>query len=206
MSDREDDATATYGLTNVILVLSVLKGLGGAEKFVDIEDVAEAAYRISQDRFGWRTREYPSWERVRTAFVHANQNEQRRGRPPLVHSSKDGTGWRLTAEGVALARQTESKTELVTRKGAPPKQTGKSGERVKRMKKHRAYLAFANGTPVRDIERYLLADLLLCPPDASMDAVSRKVNAARASAVDVGDRAVERFLDELERELPEKWS
>lgn len=195
-------------VSNVILVLAALDQLGGATKFVDIEEVTLEAFKVAPDRFGWRTKkQYPSWERVRSAFVHANQNEQRHGAKPLVISDTEGEAWKLTSEGVAFVRDNATKVESVTgRKRAPASAASPSGRRVREIKKHPAYAKFAHGTAVADIERYELADLLLCPPDSSAGVVLRKVDSARAAAVDADDKDVLRFLGEVAKEVGRKWS
>jgi len=194
----------TEAISNVTLALASLYQLGGAEGFVDIEDVALSAFTLSPDRFGWRTRrDYPSWERVRTAFVHANQGEKRRGRSPLVISNTLGTAWRLTAEGVAFVHanyRTFGPQEQLRRR------SGKAADRVRQIRHHAAFVAFSNGTPVVDIKRFQLADLLLCPPDSSIASVRRKLDAAKAAAVEQGDVAVTHFLDNVAEVLGTKWA
>ncbi len=195
-------------ITNVALALAVLDQLGGATKFVDIEEVAVAAFKLAPDRFGWRTKkEYPSWERVRIAFVHANQNEQKRTGGALVIQSKEGTAWKLSALGVEFVRENAARTEKATGRRRPASSAASaSGRRVKEIRRHSAFSRFTHGTPVAEIERFELADLLMCPPDSSMVAVERKVDAARAAAVDAGDELVARFLGEVAKEVGRKWS
>jgi len=201
-----DDSSGS--VSNVEVALKILDRLGGAEKFVDIEDVAAEGFALAPDRFGWRTRPWASWERVRSAFVHANQQSRGRGQPRLVVSSRGGESWRLTAEGVSMARST-SRAEGVelTHPALPPRRGSvRSAERVRQIRRHRAFLLFASGTPVHEIERYVLADLLLCPPDSSRSAVRRKVDLAKAAALDAGDRDVLQLLDKIEAEVDQLWS
>jgi len=195
-------------VSNVILALASLDRLGGATKFVDIEEVALEAFKLAPDRFGWRTKkQYPSWERVRTAFVHANQNEQRRGAQLLVISNTDGTAWKLTAEGVNSVRTNAGKAEAATgRKRAAISPTGPSARRVREIRNHPTFQRFQHGTAVADIERYELADMLVCPPDSSASFVKRKIDSALAAARDVQDEEVERFLGEVSKEVGRKWA
>jgi hypothetical protein len=195
-------------VSNVVLALSSLDQVGGSVKFVDIEEVALEAFKIAPDRFGWRTRkQFPSWERVRTAFVHANQNQQRKGSPPLVVSDTDGSAWRLTADGVAFVRENAAKTEKLTgRKRARASQSSQSGRRVREIRKHKVFVKFEQGTPISEVARFELADLLVCPPDSSTAAVVRKLDMARAAAVDVDDAEVVRFLGEVANEVRRQWS
>jgi hypothetical protein len=205
---RHTTSEAATEVSNVVLALAALDHLGGGTKFVDIEDVALEAFRAAPDRFGWRTkRQYPSWERVRTAFVHANQNEQRRGGKPLVISDTDGSAWKLTSEGVAFVRDNAARAESITgRKRAPASAASPAARRVREIRRHPAFAKFTHGTAVADIERYELADLLLCPPDSSAVFVMRKIDTARAAATDIDDKDVLRFLGEITREVGRKWS
>jgi hypothetical protein len=194
----------TETISNVTLVLASLYGLGGAERYVDIEEVTLSAFNLSPDRFGWRTRrELPSWERVRTAFVHANQQEKRRGHAPLVVSNTGGTAWRLTAEGVSFVHANSHQV------GAPrqlKRRSGKSAERVRQIRSHPTFLAFSHGTPAADIKRFQLADLLLCPPDSPIDSARRRLDSARAAAMEQGDAGVTNFLSAIGSVLTAKWA
>ena len=130
--------------SNVYLTLKILYRLGGAERFVDIEDVAAEAYALAPDRFGWRTRPWASWERVRTAFVHANQQARARRQPRLVVSNREGDAWRLTAAGVEAARVTSTDDSLPSEASAQPPRRGsvRSAERVRQIRRHPAFLQF----------------------------------------------------------------
>jgi hypothetical protein len=204
---RLADAAAN-DVSNVLLALAALDHLGGATKFVDIEDVAIEAFKVAPDRFGWRTKkEYPSWERVRTAFVHANQSEQRRGATALVISDTEGSSWKLTADGVTFVRKNAAKTAAATgRKRSRAGAASPSGRRTREIRRHSAFTRFLQGASVSDIERYELAEVLVCPPDSSAALVMRKLDVARAAALDVDDADVLRFLTEIAREVGRKWS
>ena len=199
--------TAAESVSNVVVVMTVLDRLGGAERFVDIEEVALEAFKLAPDRFGWRTRrDLPSWERVRTAFVHANQEARSRGIGPVLFSNQEGEGWRLTAQGVKYARENTWKVQAAPTEGRPMRRGGASVSRVRQIRNHPAFSRFMHGTPVAEIERYQLAEVLLCPPDSPVAAVIRKVATAEAAAADVGDKEVQRFLGEVEKEVERKWS
>lgn len=186
--------------TSVDIALAALERLGGASRHVDIEELAIEAYRSAPQLFRWRTRrEYPSPEKVRMALVHANERRSE----PLVVSNPKGLAWRLTSAGVAFVG-VGSATTGVARSSASP--SSPSGRRVREIRRHPAFVKFAHGTPIAEIERYQLADLLLCPPDSSAVAVMRKADAARAAALDIDDHDVERFLGELMKEVERKWS
>jgi hypothetical protein len=195
-------------VSNVIIALDALERLGGARRYVDIEEVTLEAYRMAPERFSWRTkRDYPSWERVRTAFVHANQGEQKRHGGPLVVSSTDGSSWKLTVDGLAFVRLHAGRIERAVSRGARSSGGGTpSAKRIREIRKHPAFIAYENATPIGDIARHELAELLLSPPDAPREAVRRKLDRARTAALDVRDHEVARFLEELGMEVERKWS
>ena len=206
-AERVPVVGGTSDVTNVEIVLAVLDELGGATKFVDIEDVALGSYELAPDRFGWRTKKMPSRERVRMALVHANEHEQKRTGAVLVIQNKDLTAWKLTALGVAFVRENAPRTKKATGRGrAVPNAQSATARRVREIRRHGAFGRFLHGTPVAEMERFELADLLLCPPDAGVTGVQRKVDSAKAAALDVGDEQVVRFLDEVAKEVPQKWS
>jgi len=186
--------------TSVDIALAALDRLGGASRYVDIEELTIEAYRLGPQLFRWRTRrEYPSPEKVRMALVHANE----RRAEPLVVSKAKGGAWRLTSAGVAFVDATKAATGS---RRSSPSPSSPSARRVREIRRHPAFVKFAHGTPVADIERYQLADLLLCPPDSSAAAVMRKADAARAAALDIDDKDIERFLREVMNEVEHKWS
>jgi hypothetical protein len=186
--------------TSIDIALATLHRLGGATRYVDIEELTIEAYRVGPQLFRWRTRrEYPSPEKVRMALVHANE----RRAEPLVVSNAKGLAWRLTSAGVAYVDA--AKVGTGSRRSSSSL-SSPSARRVREIRRHPAYVKFAQGTPVADIERYQLADLLLCPPDSSAVAVMRKADAARAAALDIDDKDIERFLGEVAKEVEHKWS
>lgn len=110
-------------ISNTDIVLVVLADLGGAERMVDIEDIAEAAWKAVPARFSWpRHQEYPDLDAVDVTLRAAKKNEQ------LVTGSKR-SGWMLTADGVARAEQRRAQVStFVERHG----QTGRTENRRER--------------------------------------------------------------------------
>jgi hypothetical protein len=86
-------------MSNTDIVLVILADLGGNERLVDIEDIAEAAWQAVPARFSWpRHQQYPDLDAVDVTLRAAKKNEQ------LVTGSKVD-GWMLTAVGVARVEQ-----------------------------------------------------------------------------------------------------
>jgi hypothetical protein len=198
---RASSSRSEDGPTHQVVVLAVLARIGGADRFMDIEELTLAAFEVAPSRFSWRTRpDLPSPENVRWALSHAKQRD-------LVAQSMDGQSWKLTAQGVAYVRKHSG--DLARANVAPPtagKDSGRASERVAQLRRHAVYSAYAAGTPVADRERHELADLLVTPPDAPKALVLRKLDSARAAAEVVGDGDVLAFLDYVAKEVVRKWS
>ncbi len=87
--------TDDTAVSNTDIVLLVLADLGGAERAVDVEDVAEAAWQAAPARFSWpRHQQYPDLDAVAVTLRAAKKNDG------LVTGSKGG-GWMLTVAGSA---------------------------------------------------------------------------------------------------------
>lgn len=81
-------------VTNTDIVLVVLADLGGGERPIDIEDIAEAAWTAVSARFSWpRHQQYPDLDAVDVTLRAAKKDHE------LVTGSKK-EGWMLTAAGV----------------------------------------------------------------------------------------------------------
>jgi len=81
-------------VTNTDIVLVVLSELGGGDRPIDIEEIAEAAWTAVAARFSWpRHQQYPDLDAVDVTLRAAKKNDK------LVTGSKK-EGWMLTASGV----------------------------------------------------------------------------------------------------------
>jgi hypothetical protein len=90
------------GVSNTDIVLVVLADLGGADRPVHIEDIAEAAWLQVPARFSWpKLQKYPDLDAVDVTLRAAKKNER------LVAGSKR-EGWMLTPVGIGRVRQKES--------------------------------------------------------------------------------------------------
>jgi hypothetical protein len=100
------------GVSNTDLVLVVLDELGGVERPVHIEDVAEAAWQQTPARFSWpKLQKYPDLDAVDVTLRAAKKNEG------LVSGSKR-EGWMLTPTGIARVHQRQAAVrEFVERSG-----------------------------------------------------------------------------------------
>lgn len=96
---RSGSAAGRAGIDNTDIVLVILHQLGGGERSVDVEDVAEAAWKAAPARFSWpRHQQYPDLDAVDVTLRAAKKNQG------LVNGSKRA-GWILTVAGSARVDQ-----------------------------------------------------------------------------------------------------
>lgn len=96
-STPQRSADASVSNTDVVLV--VLDDLGGSDRTVHIEDVAEAAWQQVPARFSWpKLQKYPDLDAVDVTLRAAKKNEG------LVTGSKR-EGWMLTPSGIQRVAQ-----------------------------------------------------------------------------------------------------
>src|SRR5215207_9930234 len=87
-------ATGDSGISNTDIVLVVLDDLGGADRRIHIENIAEAAWQQVPARFSWpKLQKYPDLDAVDVTLRAAKKNEG------LVTGSKR-EGWMLTSSGI----------------------------------------------------------------------------------------------------------
>lgn len=110
-------------VSNTDLVLIVLADLGGGERAIDIEDIAEAAWKATPARFSWpRHQQYPDLDAVDVTLRAAKKNSG------LVTGSKKA-GWMLTVAGSAYVERIEEATRAyLERQG----QAGRTANRRER--------------------------------------------------------------------------
>jgi hypothetical protein len=89
-------------ISNTDIVLVVLDDLGGADRPIHIEEVAETAWQQVPARFSWpKLQKYPDLDAVDVTLRAAKKNEG------LVSGSKR-EGWMLTPAGIARVRDREA--------------------------------------------------------------------------------------------------
>lgn len=89
-------------MSNTDIVLLVLADLGGGERAIDVEDVAEASWQAVPARFSWpRHQQYPDLDAVDVTLRAAKKNDG------LVTGSKR-SGWMLTVSGSAQVERREA--------------------------------------------------------------------------------------------------
>jgi hypothetical protein len=112
-SDRPVKPATETGISNTDIVLFVLRDLGGIDRPVHIENIAEAAWQRVPARFSWpKLQKYPDLDAVDVTLRAAKKNEK------LVGGSKR-TGWMLTPAGLEhLFRREDMIRDFLTSLGS----------------------------------------------------------------------------------------
>src|SRR5262245_58629639 len=98
-TSRVDRPAFETSMSNTDIVLVVLSDLRGEQRYVDIEDIAEAAWQAVPARFSWpRHQQYPDLDAVDVTLRAAKKNDK------LVTGSKK-EGWMLTPAGIGKVEQ-----------------------------------------------------------------------------------------------------
>lgn len=216
---RTRSASKTTDIANTELVLLAMALVGAADDFVDIEVIAEKAFELSPQRFGWRTRPYPSDKTVVQAVAdleqkHAKDRLTRRG----VQDQADKVATRrLTTQGREEALRVAEKVAghpfadlsaaVVHFSGGPdaavPQPTPAERRRVQgellELRRHAVFQAWADGDDLRTIDRWRLYDALSCLPDAPAATVLGQLEHVDALAEKWGDGEIREFLVALRR-------
>jgi hypothetical protein len=193
---------------------------GADESFADVEDIAEQAFKLSPQRFGWRTKPYPSDKTVVQAIAdleakHAKDELTRRG----VRDQADKMATRrLTTAGRDAARKVAEKFAgknfADLRSGmahiqAPGSEAPKPKPAERRraqgdlleLHRHAAFQAWAENGDMGTIERWQLYDALRCLPDAPWQTVQLEKDRLTGLAEQWADADVLAFLNDLTKAL-----
>lgn len=211
-------------ISKIDSVLLALLLTGGAEKEVDIEDIAVAAFQLDPVSFRWTRYDYPDREVAHKALRH---NKERYGERFLRSRSAVSTQRILTAEGIAravhlatiytgnkkLRTPQEAITALRRVLTEKPRVTGKPAEAAARtapsaavkhdltsLKRHRVFREWKQGRLTRTMP-WEIADLLQCLPDSPAAVWIDRLETYKAQATWWREDDIFRFLQALEKKL-----
>lgn len=224
LHDAEENALSpTAEIANTDLVLLAMALAGAGDDFIDVEVIAEQAFALSPQRFGWRTRSYPSDKTVVQAIAdlegkHKKDHLTRRG----VQDQADKVATRrLTADGREAALRVAERVaetsfpDLVTAvahfrqsgSGAPaptPAERRRAQSELVELRRHPAFQAWADSEGgLGELERWQLLDALSCLPDAPLDTIRGQTDKLTAIAERWHDDDVLEFLRALGTTLGE---
>lgn len=199
-------------IANTELVLLAMALAGAGEDFADIEDIAVRAFELSPQRFGWRTKKYPSDKIV----VQSVADLESRHKSRLTLRGKDKMATRmLTAEGRRAAIEVAARiagrefTDLgavISHFGghgsdAPPPtpaERRRAQAELTELRRHRTFQTWLDDpNDLAGIERWELLDALGCLPDAPAESVNQQIETLTALAEKWQDDDATRYLHQL---------
>jgi hypothetical protein len=126
-------------LTNADLFLYALYRLGGAGKYIDVEDVFMEMWRLAPARFSWRKYQQPNYKIMSKAIVDIDQ----RGDGNLLLGTGDSR--QLSAQGVEWTERRLKQFERIA--------SGEDRAAPERRPSQRVTVELAKARPVREFER-----------------------------------------------------
>jgi hypothetical protein len=200
--------TSPKEISNTDLVVLATMIAGGGTDFCDIEDIAVAAYRLSPQRFGWRTKSFPSDKLVVQAIADLERHHKNR----LTLRGADKVATRmLTAEGrkaaIAIAERVAempfADADAVIKHfhsadGASrttPAEKRRVQSDLTELHRHRVFQKWSDEEgSLAQAERWELLDALTCLPDASDRTIQDQIEQMVVQAEKWGDQDVLDFL------------
>ena len=180
-------------VTNSEVFLWALYDLGGAEEFVDVEDVFIKAFELAPLRLSWRTRaNLPDLKKCSKALRDAE------GREPRLLVKQGAEMRRLTVEGQRWIEENFDRFAEVL-----------SGDRQVRAPRTRvpsrlvsqalqsAVFAMWSETGAISDEKWRVAEMLRCSPDSSRAVFRERAETLRSAAYSAGRLDALEFLDAL---------
>ena len=193
----------TEEITNIGIAMYALYQLGGAERKVHTEKVAELCHQLARRQFSWRLREFshiPDKEVARIALHDARKVKYGKlvvGRAGVGASGKEADGWLLTAEGVRWVIQNEKRIVKALGTEVPGARRPDIQRVKKRFAENPIYLKFLRANNLNDVNPYELTDMLSCPPDADMVLVRKRYERLQTEAALLQDERVTAFMKQV---------
>ena len=168
---------------NAELLIWCLFLLGGADKFVDVEDLFLKTFELAPARLSWRTRpEIPDYKKCAKAL---QEIEDPKRSTFAAFMTKNGVYQRkLSMAGSEWCEAYSSHfAKLYSQGNVPSAVTQDDGKIIRTIESSTTYTNFLKN-PLSELPLYEIADLFRCMPDADM--------AVWASRLDVAENAAKR--------------
>ena len=195
--------TPAEEVNNHEIFLWALGELGGAQGFVDVEDVFVKCFEVGPQRFAWRTRpDLPDYKKCAKALRDAEAK-----RPRLLVKTGDSFGRQFTVEGQAWIEA--HRVRLTARLGGGDVvQEPRSRHRARLLAEVERTDVFREWQSSHAIasEKWRLAELLKCSPDSQKAIWHDRLQVLRSAAYAAGKTDLLEFLERLASEHPDWFS
>lgn len=180
-------------VTNSDVFLWALYELGGADDFVDVEDVFFKAFDLAPLRLSWRTRaDLPDLKKCSKALRDAEGRE-----PPLL-VKKGAEMRRLTVEGQQWIERNFSRLAEALGGDGPVRapQTRVPSRLVSQALHGQVFKMWAEAGVITE-EKWKVAEMLRCSPDSSRTVFRDRLETLRGAAYSTGHLDALQFFDAL---------
>lgn len=183
-------------VTNSEVFLWALYELGGADDFVDVEDVFIRAFELAPLRLSWRTRaDLPDLKKCSKALRDAE------GREPALLVKKGAEMRRLTVEGQRWIEENFDRLAEALGGDRPVRapHTRVPSRLVSQALQSPVFTTWVETGTVTD-EKWRVAEMLRCSPDSSRSIFRDRLETLRGAAYSAGRLDALDFLDALATE------
>jgi len=185
-------------IDNLDLIPFALYELGGAGKFIDVEDVFLHCFELAPERFRWRKHNLPNYKTLSKAL---RDFEGRR--PNLMLKTEDGLSRQLSREGLDwVTERLDEYRAVLARPGSNPPTRRTEHKFLNEFASHTLVKQYEKGTQVA-LSKYAVADLLLCAPDSPVAIWRERLETLKSAAHAAGRPRLVDFLDYVSGEHPE---
>jgi hypothetical protein len=174
--------------------LWALHQLGGANSFVDVEDVFLKCFELAPKRFAWRTRpDLPDYKKCAKALQEAEAR-----RPLLLVKTADGYGRQLSVEGQTWVNANVQRLSALLASGRvvqEPK-TRPRARLLTEIERSEVYSTWLVDGFI-PTEKWRVAELLRCAPDSEPQLWTNRLQVLRSAAYAAGETQILAFLEKL---------
>jgi hypothetical protein len=166
-------------IANWEIFLWALGILGGADTFIDVEDVFIRCFDLAPKRFSWRSRpDLPDYKKCSKALRDAEAKG-----PHLLLKTQDGLRRQLTAEGQDWIKSNERRMVALLHSDLPV-QEPRTRPRVRLLADVERSDLFQSWRRTGELstEKWRFAELLKCSPDSDWRTWRNRLQSLRAAA------------------------
>jgi hypothetical protein len=185
-------------IDNPDIIPLALYQLGGAGQFIDVEDMFLRCFELAPERFRWRKHVIANYKTLSKALRDFEGRHSH-----LLLKTEDGLSRQLSKEGIDWVNaRLDLFQQVLSNPGVNPPTRRHEQKLLNEFAAHRLVAAFEKGSP-EALQKYEVADLLLCAPDSPTDVWRERLETYRSAAAAAGRPNLVQFLDYVRSTKPE---
>lgn len=188
----------TPKISNGDLIPIALYDLGGASKFIDVEDIFYKCYEYAPKRIKWRKFDIPNYKTAAKALQEFETKH-----PECLTKTPDGLSRKLTIEGIEWVEENLQKVKKLLAIPDIVRPTRRPQHRVlNNFNEHKLFQSFLKGN-MPEFDKYSISELFLCAPDSPPSIWRQRFEDYRLAANDSGNNNILEFLELLKVNHPD---